>query len=320
MRIRELFKKLGLRPLELEPQESSEDAHAEGGGDHHAGERLLRLSSARLRVRRIPMAEAHERALQALSRRGRCGRYRREQGLDFSSNDYLGLGNSPEVEAGRGGKSVSARRRAWVRAARGFCAGMIPSMRHWKTKPLASLAPRTALYSRRRFPRPIPRSFRPCRNAAILSSMTSSSTPACMTGDAQGGRQRSRRGITMPQSFDGQIATWRSRGRDRSALDRGREPFTAWMAIVRRWSISWRWPNATTACWSSTKPTRRAFWGDKGRGLGCAFRGTRRTLFRCTPAARPWGSWAGSFWRRGSSVISSSTARGHSSMRLLPRR
>ena len=33
-----LFKKLGLRPLELEPQELSEHAHAEGGGDHHAGD------------------------------------------------------------------------------------------------------------------------------------------------------------------------------------------------------------------------------------------------------------------------------------------
>ncbi len=33
-----LFKKLGLRPLELEPQELSEHAHAEGGGGHHAGD------------------------------------------------------------------------------------------------------------------------------------------------------------------------------------------------------------------------------------------------------------------------------------------
>ena len=33
-----LFKKLGLRPLELEPQELSEHAHAQGGGGHHAGD------------------------------------------------------------------------------------------------------------------------------------------------------------------------------------------------------------------------------------------------------------------------------------------
>lgn len=45
------------------------------------------------------MAAAHERALQALARRGRLRSLTPRQGLDFSSNDYLGLGCSPELRA-----------------------------------------------------------------------------------------------------------------------------------------------------------------------------------------------------------------------------
>ena len=45
------------------------------------------------------MAEAHRRALQALERRGRLRSLQPRSGIDFSSNDYLGLGNSAELTA-----------------------------------------------------------------------------------------------------------------------------------------------------------------------------------------------------------------------------
>lgn len=43
------------------------------------------------------MAEAHERALEALARRGRLRSLTPRSGLDFSSNDYLGLANNPAL-------------------------------------------------------------------------------------------------------------------------------------------------------------------------------------------------------------------------------
>src|SRR5262245_62078770 len=40
------------------------------------------------------MPESHERALKALERRGRIRALESRSGVDFSSNDYLGLGSS----------------------------------------------------------------------------------------------------------------------------------------------------------------------------------------------------------------------------------
>ncbi len=45
------------------------------------------------------MSESHERALKALERRGRLRSLAARRGLDFSSNDYLGLAGSPELAA-----------------------------------------------------------------------------------------------------------------------------------------------------------------------------------------------------------------------------
>ena len=45
------------------------------------------------------MAEAHKRALEALKRRGRLRSLAPRAGLDFSSNDYLGLASGPALRA-----------------------------------------------------------------------------------------------------------------------------------------------------------------------------------------------------------------------------
>lgn len=45
------------------------------------------------------MAEAHKRALEALKRRGRLRSLAPRAGLDFSSNDYLGLASGPRLRA-----------------------------------------------------------------------------------------------------------------------------------------------------------------------------------------------------------------------------
>ncbi len=45
------------------------------------------------------MSGNHERALDALLRRGRLRRLEARSGIDFSSNDYLGLAQSPELNA-----------------------------------------------------------------------------------------------------------------------------------------------------------------------------------------------------------------------------
>lgn len=44
------------------------------------------------------MSASHERALEALLRRGRLRELEREIGADFTSNDYLGLAGSPELQ------------------------------------------------------------------------------------------------------------------------------------------------------------------------------------------------------------------------------
>jgi 8-amino-7-oxononanoate synthase len=43
------------------------------------------------------MSDSHERALKALERRGRLRELSPRSGIDFSSNDYLGLASSPEL-------------------------------------------------------------------------------------------------------------------------------------------------------------------------------------------------------------------------------
>ncbi|MGI9403320.1 MAG: aminotransferase class I/II-fold pyridoxal phosphate-dependent enzyme, partial [Hyphomicrobium sp.] len=43
------------------------------------------------------MHESHERALQALARRGRHRALQPRAGADFASNDYLALASSPEL-------------------------------------------------------------------------------------------------------------------------------------------------------------------------------------------------------------------------------
>lgn len=43
------------------------------------------------------MSDSHERALKALERRGRLRALQPRSGIDFSSNDYLGLASSPEL-------------------------------------------------------------------------------------------------------------------------------------------------------------------------------------------------------------------------------
>ncbi len=45
------------------------------------------------------MPDSHERALKALAKRGRLRALSPRQGLDFSSNDYLGLAGAPELRA-----------------------------------------------------------------------------------------------------------------------------------------------------------------------------------------------------------------------------
>ena len=83
-----LFARLGLKPMELAAQRfrpMPESCLRRDRSD------ALRQMPKGLTRRVAPMHDSHERALKALERRGRLRALAPRTGIDFSSNDYLGL-------------------------------------------------------------------------------------------------------------------------------------------------------------------------------------------------------------------------------------
>ena len=117
------------------------------------------------------MSDSHERALKALERRGRLRALGPRTGVDFSSNDYLGLAASPElaeavtaavargVERRLGRLAALARQRPRARSARSRSRGLLRRRSPASTSRAASW--------------PTTRSSRRSPPAAISSSTTS---------------------------------------------------------------------------------------------------------------------------------------------------
>ena len=124
----------------------------------------------------------HERALEALSRRGRLRALEAPHGIDFTSNDYLGLAQSQELA-----DAIVARiaaRRAGRRRRLATAARQSPRARGAGRGSGAIFRRRNGAVLRRRLHRQHCAFCDACRSAAISSSMTNSSTRARTTACA----------------------------------------------------------------------------------------------------------------------------------------
>lgn len=215
------------------------------------------------------MAEAHERALQALSRRGRLRSLSPRKGLDFSSNDYLGLGNSPELR--QAATEALARGVALGAGGSRLLRGNDPEHEALEDEAARFFGAETALFLGGGFP----------ANTAIFQTLPQRGDlvvydeliHASVHDGMRGGRASAVAARhNDAQSFADQIATWRSEGgtgqpwiavESLYSMDGDRAPLVDLMAVAERHDGMLVIDEAHAT----------GVWGDKGRGLGCAFEG-----------------------------------------------
>ena len=107
----------------------------------------------------------YAKTLSGLERKGRR-RACTQGGIDFTSNDYLGLANSPRIS--RPLPRLWSAGLPLVRAGRVCCGAIILNMRPWRQMPPLFLEPNGRSILAVAIP-PMPHSFRRCRSVAILS-------------------------------------------------------------------------------------------------------------------------------------------------------
>ncbi len=134
--------------------------------DHdHAGE----SQDGWLLLPGLCMSDSHERALKALERRGRLRALAPRSGLDFSSNDYLGLASSDALRS-----AVEAAIERGVAIGAGgsrLLRGNDPEHEALEAEAAAFFGAESCLYFGGGFVANT-RSSRRCRSAAISSCMT----------------------------------------------------------------------------------------------------------------------------------------------------
>ena len=235
--------------------------------------RAARCEASRTMLRN---AASHERALEALARRGRLpGARRRARGVDFSSNDYLGLAASRRAEGG----GARLRSRAACRsapAARGCCAAITAEHEALEAEAAAFFGAESALFFGSGF----------AANIALFSTLPQRGDLIvhdelihASAHDGMRARQgRARRGprTTMPQ---------RVRGRHHGAGARRAAPAgrgsrskasTPWTATARRSPISLAIADRHDGVLLIDEAHATGVLGPDGRGLGARSRRARQ--------------------------------------------
>ena len=87
----------------------------------------------------------HERALEALARRGRLRALEAPHGIDFTSNDYLGLAQSQRTCGCHRSRASHAACRS-APAARDCCAATTANTRRWKHEAAQFFGAESALF------------------------------------------------------------------------------------------------------------------------------------------------------------------------------
>ena len=228
------------------------------------------------------MLKRYEDALAGLEERGRLRKLALPAGYDFTSNDYLGLADSPALQ-----DAVRAASRTWRRCRRGRLAA-VARQRYRARNPGGGGG---GLFRRRDGPLfqqrllcELSRCSRRCLSAAILSSTMRSFMRALMTACGRAGPSGRKPRITTRTPSRTRSAPG-ARAAARAAPGSRSKASTAWTATARR-SKTWPpWPIAMTPCWSSTRRTPRACSAPMAAVSAHGWKGGRMSS-RCTLAAR----------------------------------
>ena len=217
----------------------------------------------------------HERALDALLRRGRLRTLETAHGIDFTSNDYLGLAQSRELGAGgrAGDRARRAGRRRWLAST---ARQSRQSTRRLEQEAARFFGGETALFFGGGF----------IANSALLSTLPSRGDlivyDEFIHASAHDGMRLSKANAVAvrhndAQAFEDAITAWR---RDGGTGSRGSssKAFTAWTATARRSANSSRSRGVTRRCSSSTKRTRPASSVREGRGLAADLEGNDNVI------------------------------------------
>ena len=230
------------------------------------------------------MYSAFEADLRELADRGRLRSLRERSGIDFTSNDYLGLAESAELRQAAAA-CPGARRAGRARAGRACCGATIPSMRRWKARRRPISAARPRLYFGGGY----------AANFAIFSTLPQRGDlivhDALIHASVREGCAAAAPIRDVPHNdvdaFDAAIVRWRAGGRQGPGLDLGRKALQhGWRPCPARrtgrggGSARRHAGDRRGACHRRSTARRAAVWRPASKAATMSS--------PCTPAARRW--------------------------------
>ena len=228
-----------------------------------------------------PGLQPFSRQLQNLAAKDQLRALRARQGVDLTSNDYLGLAESEELK----NAAATAIARGVPVGAGGsrLLRGNHPEHEALEAEAADYFAAEAALYFAPATPQTW-RFSRPCRKPTTSSSTTNLSMPACTMVSGAGGRRRlaSRTTTSMPSNSVARLANSGGRGR-------------CWIAVESVYSMDGDSPNLDDlfvvadrhdATVIVDEAHASGVVGPQGRGLAAAFAGRHNviTLHTCGKA------------------------------------